>query len=65
MRVGIAAAAELQPRPGAIVVLTDGDTPWPDQPCRVPVIACVVGPSTQSVPPWIRVVRIPTAARSE
>lgn len=62
MRVGIAAATDLRPSPGAVVVLTDGETPWPDQPGRVPVIACVVGPCAQPIPPWIRVVRIPTAA---
>ena len=30
MRVGIQAALDLKPRPHAIVVFTDGETPWPD-----------------------------------
>jgi predicted metal-dependent peptidase len=32
MGVGLAAAARLKPRPDAIVVITDGYTPWPDVP---------------------------------
>jgi predicted metal-dependent peptidase len=31
MRVGIEAAAKLQPRPDVIITITDGFTPWPDQ----------------------------------
>lgn len=32
MRVGIAAAAELKPTPDLIVTITDGYTPWPQEP---------------------------------
>lgn len=32
MRVGIAAAAALRPKPQVIITLTDGETPWPDAP---------------------------------
>ncbi len=32
MRIGIAAASQLRPRPDLIVVFTDGYTPWPAQP---------------------------------
>lgn len=42
MRVGIAAALAHQPRPDVVVVLTDGETPWPDEPVGVPVLACIV-----------------------
>ena len=44
MRIGIAAAAALRPRPQVIAVLTDGLTPWPRQaPDGVCVIAVVLG----------------------
>ena len=59
MRVGIAAAAEL--RPSVIVVLTDGYTPWPDEPNGIPLVVCVVGGGDQSsfpAPTWARVVRV-------
>jgi hypothetical protein len=32
MGEGIAAASRLHPRPSVIIVLTDGFTPWPEQP---------------------------------
>ena len=32
MRVGIDAATQLRPRPTVVIVLTDGYTPWPQQP---------------------------------
>lgn len=41
LRVGIAQAAAMRPRPQIIVVLTDGHTPWPDAP--VPGTAVVAG----------------------
>lgn len=60
MRVGIDAAVELRPRPNAIVVVTDGGTPWPKERQPVPVVACIVGPHAESfagmVPDWIRTV---------
>ncbi len=64
MGAGIAAAAGLRPRPSVIVVLTDGFTPWPDQPPRA--VRVVVGllsqstlPSGRFAPPsWARIVRI-------
>lgn len=58
MRVGINAALSLRPAPSAVVVLTDGDTPWPDQPTRVPVIAAIAGSSSTPPPTWVRTVRI-------
>jgi predicted metal-dependent peptidase len=64
MAAGIAAAAELRPRPSVIVVLTDGFTPWPDRPPKG--IRVVVGLLVQAVgpyahfppPPWARTVRV-------
>ncbi len=58
MRVGIRAALSLRPAPSAVVVLTDGETPWPDQPTRVPVIAAIVAGRTTQPPNWVRTVRI-------
>lgn len=61
MRVGITAAANLTPRPGVIVVVTDGLTPWPAAPVNgVRTIACLVGEGAEAaksqVPPFIRAV---------
>lgn len=63
MRVGIQAAAKH--RPNAIVVLTDGYTPWPER--RIPgmrLVACLVGadatgPVAGDVPAFIKVVSVP------
>ncbi len=56
LRVGIKAAMELKPRPHAIVVFTDGETPWPDAKPTVPLVICLVGDgaaaSAGSVPEW-------------
>ena len=56
MGAGIAAAVDLKPRPLAIVVITDGDTPWPPVRPAVPVIACLVGGAANyvaaRVPEW-------------
>lgn len=66
MAAGIRAALELRPRPGVVVVLTDGFTPWPVGPPRGAKV--VVGLLEQGtgrelpVPPWARPVRIPAAA---
>ena len=56
MRVGIAAALDLKPRPHAVVVFTDGETPWPDAKPAVPLVICLVGDSAVAaadrVPEW-------------
>ena len=56
LRVGIQAALELKPRPHAIVVFTDGETPWPSPKPAVPVIVCLVGDTAAAtadrVPEW-------------
>lgn len=63
MGAGIFAAAGLRPRPDVIVVLTDGFTPWPDEP--PPGIRVVVGllvasfmPDFPQPPQWARTVMI-------
>lgn len=64
MRVGIAAALALRPRPDVVVVLTDGYTPWPDRVPAARVVVGLIGPAaapTGSVPGWATTVAIPTA----
>jgi len=57
MRVGIAKALELHPRPDVIIVLTDGYTPWPERRPAADVIVCLVGKyHASSGPEWARVV---------
>jgi predicted metal-dependent peptidase len=67
MRVGIAAAAALRPRPQVVVVLTDGYTPWPSAaPPGVSVVVGLIGPENvhgdSAVPAWARAVRVGEAA---
>ncbi len=58
MRVGIAAAVALRPRPDAVIVLTDGDTPWPDQPVRgTALVVGLLAPSSWPAPAWARVLQ--------
>lgn len=60
MRVGIEGAMKQRPRPDVIVVLTDGDTPWPQEKPPVPVIAGILDKgSSRPVPEFIRRVDIP------
>lgn len=57
MRVGIAAAAALRPKPDVIIVLTDGDTPWPEEPTRGTALVVGLLAHTSYAPPdWARVV---------
>jgi predicted metal-dependent peptidase len=61
MGAGIFAAAEINPKPHIVVVLTDGYTPWPDRKPRgiEYVIAALTDPDTlRSVPDWIQTVVI-------
>lgn len=57
LRVGIAAAAALRPRPDLVVVLTDGDTPWPERRPRPTVVVCLIGDGGQA-PPWAASVHV-------
>lgn len=61
MATGIDAAARLRPRPQVVVVLTDGETPWPATPPRnVRVVVGLLGRAAASsaVPAWARVVEV-------
>lgn len=42
MRIGITAACSVVPQPQVVVILTDGDTPWPEVPVRGTKLVCVV-----------------------
>jgi predicted metal-dependent peptidase len=60
MRVGIAAAEDSRPRPDVVVVLTDGETAWPEQPTRSRLVAAIIGNSRTSdnVPSWATTVLV-------
>ncbi len=60
LRNGISRAMQLRPRPGVLVVLTDGYTPWPE---REPDVRTVVGLVSEdgdlpSVPIWATAVHV-------
>ncbi len=61
MREGIAAALQLKPQVDLIVVLTDGETPWPETRPRIPTIIALVGAlpdrlAKYPLPTWAHVV---------
>ncbi|GAA1783972.1 VWA-like domain-containing protein [Luedemannella flava] len=58
MREGITAALAQPQRPDVIVVLTDGFTPWPDEPVGTRVIAGLIGGDPPPPPSWIESVRV-------
>ncbi|MEV6345038.1 VWA-like domain-containing protein [Actinoplanes sp. NPDC051851] len=61
MRVGVDRALTTAPRPTIVIVLTDGETPWPaSAPSGARVIAGLVGTANAAPPPsWIETIRIP------
>ena len=68
-REGIGAALALRPRPDLILVLTDGQTPWPDRRPPVPVVIGLVEPGpglrAQAPPPaWARTIPLPAGPPS-
>jgi predicted metal-dependent peptidase len=62
MRIGIAAAVAAPDRPQIVIVLTDGHTPWPDEPPACRLIAGLIGASSSAPPGWVESVRIGAGA---
>ncbi|MER7829839.1 VWA-like domain-containing protein [Streptomyces sp. NPDC095602] len=62
LRVGIEAALARPERPGIVVVLTDGLTPWPDrEPSGCRIVAALIGAGAPQPPAWVEAVRVPLA----
>ena len=60
MRIGIQRAEEDNKRLDCVIVITDGETPWPNQPAKYNVVAVLTRDgSADHVPHWIKVVQIP------
>lgn len=60
MRVGIEAAEHAHPAPDVVIVLTDGDTPWPDTPTRARLVCGIISRTEPcGTPPWAATVHIP------
>jgi predicted metal-dependent peptidase len=58
MRAGLAAAGELRPSPDLVIVLTDGQTPWPERPPGRARVVVGLLDAAGSVPDWARSVTI-------
>nr|WP_276612155.1 VWA-like domain-containing protein [Kineococcus vitellinus] len=60
MRVGIAAAAALRPKVDLVLVATDGDTPWPQQPPPenpdAAYVVLLLDGEREGVPGWMRTI---------
>jgi hypothetical protein len=58
MIAGIEAALKIQPTPDTVIVLTDGYTPFPKRPYKVPIIFGIFDHAGNSnvpkppIPPW-------------
>ncbi|WP_099020851.1 vWA domain-containing protein [Mycolicibacterium palauense] len=66
MRVGIAAADALRPPPHVTIVISDGDTPWPDHPPRSKLVCVIVGNehAASRTPGFALTARVPSGAGS-
>jgi predicted metal-dependent peptidase len=60
MRVGIALALEQRPIPQLVIVITDGETPWPDSPRLNESVLVVLTDETYAseIPTWMRSVNV-------
>lgn len=64
MRIGIDAACQTRPEPQVVIVLSDGDTPWPERQHRNTRLVCVIigNPSAASrTPDFATTVTVPTS----
>ncbi len=63
MRLGIETSLTLHPKPTLLIVLTDGDTPWPEQkPAKIEVVIGLLGSNDNPIPSWAKQVRIEEVA---
>ncbi|GAA4089480.1 vWA domain-containing protein [Actinomadura miaoliensis] len=60
MRVGIRRALDAPHPPSVVIVLTDGYTPWPDEPATCRLIAVLIGAGGPEPPSWAETIRVPT-----
>lgn len=56
MGAGLEAAARLRPQPDIVVVITDGDTPWPEQKPVAGQVIVVLTRQGYSGPSWARTI---------
>lgn len=71
MRVGMRVASEIKPLVDVVIVVTDGGTPWMEEPPidnpNALYVACLVGPdgerSVKNVPPWMKALIVNTPER--
>lgn len=58
MRIGIDNALQRRPRPDIVITMTDGATPWPDEPTKVSLIIVLITNSDKRppTPTWARTV---------
>jgi predicted metal-dependent peptidase len=57
-RMGAGIEKAQSDKPDLIIVLTDGETDWPANPPRAPVVIGIIGPSDRPTPWWAKTVRI-------
>ena len=60
--MGAIVTAEAQPvrgeKPELIIVVTDGETPWPEKSVGVPVVACITQETFWGCPDWVQQVNL-------
>jgi len=56
MGVGMAALLKQRPKPGIMIVITDGETPWPEKSLGIPTICCLVRECTTAPPKWMQTI---------
>lgn len=66
MSLGLYAAEKVRPKPHVIILVTDGETPYPERPLSVPVIVALTGRSAEgAVPGWAKKVIVEPDAKSD